>query len=69
MLEVYDTRYSYELMERMLWVIQNRYGKTDRYVVPKNILSKREDSAFHDILALIPEESISMSVEQLKLKF
>lgn len=69
MLEVYDTRYSYELMERMLWVIQNRYGNTDRYVVPKNILSKREDSAFHDILALIPEESISMAVEQLKLKF
>ena len=69
MLEVYDTRYSYELMERMLWVIQNRYGKTDRYVVPKNILSKREDSAFHDILALIPKESISMAVDQLKLKF
>lgn len=69
MLEVYDTRYSYELIERMLWVIQSRYGKTDRYVVPKNILSKREDNAFHDILALIPEEAKALAAQRLKLKF
>lgn len=69
MLEVYDTRYSYELIERMLWVIQNRYGKTDRYVVPKNILSKREENGFHEILALIPEKKIKKSAELLKQRF
>lgn len=67
--EVYDTRFSYEIIERMLYVIQNRYGETDRCVVPPNILSKRENSAFHDILALIPDEVKETAVEQLKEKF
>ena len=67
--DVYDTRFSYEIIERMLYVIQNRYGETDRYVVPPNILSKKDDSIFHTILDLIPDVAKEMAAAQLKTKF
>ena len=67
--DVYDTRFSDEIIEGMLWVIQNRYGETDRYAVPPRILSKRNDSAFHMILDLIPDISKEVAVAQLKAKF
>ena len=41
----------------MLWAVQNRYGETDRYVVPPNILSKKDDSVFHKILDMIPDRA------------
>ena len=67
--DVYDTRFSYEIIERMLYVIQNRYGETDHYVVPPNILSKKDDSIFHTILDLIPDVAKEMAAAQLKTKF
>ncbi len=67
--DVYDTRFSDEIIEGMLWIIQNRYGETDRYVVPSHILSPKSDSAFHAILDLIPDISKEVAVAQLKTKF
>lgn len=67
--DIYDTRFSYEIIERMLYVIQNRYGDTDRYVVSPNILSKKGDSIFHAILDLIPPVAKEMAAAQLKTKF
>ena len=67
--DVYDTRFSDEIIKGMLWVIQNRYGEADRYVVPPNIFSKKNDSVFHKILDLIPNVSKEMAAAQLKTKF
>ena len=67
--DVYDTRFSDEIIEGMLWVVQNRYGEADRYVVPPNIFSKKNDSVFHKILDLIPDVSKEMAAAQLKTKF
>ena len=67
--DVYDTRFSDEIIEGMLWIIQNRYGETERYAVPPRILSKKNDSVFHAILDLIPDISKEVAVAQLKTKF
>ena len=67
--DVYDTRFSDEIIEGMLWAVQNRYGETERYVVPPNILSRKGDSTFHAILDLIPDVSKEVAVAQLKTKF
>ena len=67
--DLYDTRFSYEIIERMLYVIQNRYGENDRYAVPPNILSHKSNSIFHEILDLIPDISKEMAAAQLKTKF
>ena len=67
--DVYDTRFSYEIIERMLYVIRNRYGETERYVVPQNILSKKEAPTFYAILDLIPDAAKEMAVTRLKTKF
>lgn len=67
--DVYDTRFSDEIIEGMLWAVQNRYGETERYVVPSNILSRKGDSTFHAILDLIPDVSKEVAAAQLKTKF
>lgn len=67
--DVYDTRFSDEIIEGMLWAVQNRYGETERYVVPPNILSRKGDSTFHAILDLIPDVSKEVAAAQLKTKF
>ena len=67
--DVYDARFSDEIIEGMLWAVQNRYGETDRYVVPPNILSKKDDSVFHKILDMIPDRAKEAAAAQLKSKF
>ena len=67
--DVYDARFSDEIIEGMLWIVQNRYGETDRYVVPPNILSKKDDSVFHKILDMIPDRAKEAAAAQLKTKF
>ena len=67
--DIYDTRFSYDFIERMLYVIQNRYGETNRHVVPPDIFSKKDDSIFHAVLDLVPDIAKEMAAAQLKTKF
>lgn len=67
--DVYDARFSDEIIEGMLWAVQNRYGETDRYVVQPNIFSKKNDSVFHKIFDMIPDISKEAAAAQLKSKF
>ena len=68
--QVYDPCFSDEILKKMLYLIQNRYGESERKIVTKNILENRsEDDAFHRILDLLPIGEMDSAVEHLKEKF
>lgn len=68
--EVYDTRYTPNLIARMICMLLYRYGDCDKNVIPSGYFDKRdENSIFHEILALVPEGAKNRAAENLRRKY
>ena len=65
---MYDSVHSFDLIASMLTVLQERYGKNDRVIVPKTN-SRNKDDVFHRILDLIPSEDRDHATDQFKERF
>lgn len=65
---MYDSVHSFDMIASMLTVLQERYGKSDRVIVPK-ASSRNKDDVFHQILDLIPSEDRDHAIAQFKERF
>lgn len=65
---MYDSVHSFDLIASMLTVLQERYGKSDRVIVPKTN-GRKKDDVFHQILDLIPAEDRDHATAQFRDRF
>lgn len=65
---MYDSVHSLDLIASMLTVLQERYGKNSRVIVP-HTNSRGKDDVFHKILDLIPQEVKDCAATQFKDAF